>query len=115
MAAAARDINSAPSVRKRGRPATTPEEREKMLQNKAYDLAERQLDAGTASSQVVSMLIKGGGVREQLEMERLRNENRLLNARIDGLESAVRLEGLMEEALNAFRSYTGESNDDIDD
>jgi hypothetical protein len=110
--AAARDISSAPSARKRGRPATTPEEREKLLQSKAFDLAEKQLDSGNASSQIISMLIKGGGVREQLELERLRNENRLLNARIDGLESAVRLEGLMEEALNAFRSYTGESSEE---
>lgn len=113
--AAARDISSAPSARRRGRPATTPEEREKLLQNKAFDLAEKQLDSGNASSQIISMLIKGGGVREQLELERLRNENRLLNARIDGLESAVRLEGLMEEALSAFRSYTGDKSDDLDD
>lgn len=101
--------------RKRGRPATTPEDREKQLQNLAYDLAEKQLRAGTASSQLTTQLIKGGGVREQLELERLRNENRLLNARIEGLESAVRLEGLMEEALNAFRSYTGDSSDDFDE
>lgn len=115
MAAAARDINSAPSARKRGRPATSPEEREKLLQNKAFDLAEKQLDAGTASSQVISMLIKGGGVREQLELERLRSDNRLLNAKIDALASAVRLEGLMEEAINAFRTYTGDPPDEIDD
>lgn len=111
MAAAA--TSGAP--RKRGRPATTPEAREKYLQNLAFDLAEKQLIEGTASSQLTTQLIKGGGVREQLEMERLRNENRLLNARIDGLESAVRLEGLMEEALDAFRSYTGESGVDQDD
>jgi hypothetical protein len=106
-----------PSVppKKRGRPASTPEEREKQLQNKAFDLAEKQLDAGTASSQVISMLIKGGGVREQLELERLRNENRLLNARIDGLESAVRLESLMGEALEAFKTYKGDEPNTSDD
>lgn len=101
--------------RKRGRPATTPEAREKMLQNLAFDLAEKQLREGTASSQLTTQLIKGGGVREQLELERLQNENRLLNARIDGLESAVRLEGLMEEAITAFRTYTGETGQDLDD
>lgn len=97
-----------PSVtpKKRGRPATTPEEREKQLQNKAYDLAEKQLDAGTASSQVISMLIKGGGAREQLEMERLQNENRLLNARIEGLEAAVRIEEKIEAAMEAFSVYS---------
>lgn len=103
---AAAEASGAP--RKRGRPATTPEAREKMLQNLAFDLAEKQLRAGTASSQLTTQLIKGGGVREQLEMERLRNENRLLNARIEGLESAVRLEALMEQALDAFKSYTGD-------
>jgi hypothetical protein len=86
-----------------------------MLQNLAYDLAEKQLREGTASSQLTTQLIKGGGVREQLELERLQNENRLLNARIDGLESAVRLEGLMEEAIDAFRTYTGEIDHDNGD
>ena len=111
MAAAA----SSGTPRKRGRPATSPEEREKLLQNKAFDLAEKQLDNGSASSQVISMLIKGGGVREQLELERLRQDNRLLEAKIDALQSAVRLEGLMEEALEAFRSYQGTSADEHDD
>ena len=112
MAAAA----SSGTPRKRGgRPATSPEDREKQLQNKAFDLAERQLDAGTASSQVISMLIKGGGVREQLELERLRKDNRLLEAKYEALQSAVRLEGLMEEALEAFRSYQGTSADEHDD
>lgn len=103
------------SPKRRGRPATTPEEREKQLQNKAFDLAEKQLDAGTASSQVISMLIKGGGVREQLELEKSRQEIRLLNAKVDSLESAVRLEALMGEALEAFRTYQGSSGDDHDD
>lgn len=113
MAATARDINSAPSKR-RGRAQTTPEEREKYLQNLAFDLAEKQLLAGTASSQVMTQLMKGASAREVLEQDRLRNENRLLNARIEGLESAARLEVLMEDALEAFRSYQGTPSDDGD-
>lgn len=115
MAAAARDINSAPSARKRGRPATDPAEREKLLQNKAFELAEKQLDAGTASSQVITQLLKGGGVREQLELERLRTDNRLLLAKIDAFQAGERLEGLLENALEAFRNYSGERNKDFDD
>jgi hypothetical protein len=110
----ARDINSARSKR-RGRAQTTPEEREKYLQSLAFDLAERQLLEGKASSQVITQLMKGGGVREQLEMERLRNENRLLNARIDGMESAARMEASIEAALEAFRSYRPTLSDDPDD
>ncbi len=101
--------------RGRGRPATTPEDREKLLQNKAFDLAEKQLDMGTASSQVISMLLKGGGVREQMEMEKLRTENRLLNARIDGMEAAARMEANIELALKAFMTYTGDGVDTDDD
>ena len=95
--------------RPRGRPATTPEEREKQLQNLAYDLAEKQLTDGTASSQIITALLKGGGSREQLELEKLRNENELLKARAEAMENAARIEITIEAALDAFRSYSGES------
>lgn len=101
--------------KKRGRPATSPEEREKQLQNKAYDLAEKQLDAGTASSQVISMLLKGGGVREQLELERVRNDNKLLLAKIDAMETAGRIEEKIEAAIDAFRTYTGDALPELED
>jgi len=113
--AAARDIKSAPSARKRGRPATTPEEREKQLQNKAYDLAERQLDDGTASSQIITQLLKGGGAREQLELKQKEAEIRLLNARIESLEAASRFEEKLEAAMIAFTIYEGKDEDEFDD
>ena len=94
--------------KKRGRPANTPEERHKQLQNKAFDLAEAQLDRGTASSQIISMLLRDGSSRAELELEKLRTENRLLNARIDGMEAAARMEANIEKALEAFMTYTGD-------
>lgn len=93
---------------KRGRPATTPEDREMQLQNLAYDLAEEQLRSGKASSQVITMLMKSGSTREQIEIDKLRSEKRLLEARIEGLESAARMEASIEAALEAFKTYTGE-------
>jgi len=101
--------------KRRRKTASTPEERAKQLQNMAYDLAEKQLERGTASSQIISMLLRDGSSRAELENEKLRNENRLLNARIDGLEAAKRMEASIEEALEAFRTYTGESGDEHDD
>lgn len=101
--------------KQRGRVASSPEEREKQLQNKAFDLAERQLDQGTASSQVISMLIKGGGIREKLELDKVRNENRLLNAKIEGMESLTRMQASVEKAFEAFRTYTGEPVEDEHD
>jgi hypothetical protein len=93
---------------KRGRPATTPEDREMQLQNLAYDLAEEQLRSGKASSQVITMLMKSGSTREQIEIDKLRSEKRLLEARIEGLESAARMEASIEAAMEAFKTYTGE-------
>lgn len=107
--------NSSDPPKKRGRPPTTPEEREKFLQSLAYDVAEEQLKSGNASSQLITLLIKGGGAQGALELENLRSNNRLLNARIEGLESAVRMEASIEAALEAFRSYAPSLQDEPDD
>ena len=101
--------------RNTGRPATTPEEREKQLQNLAFDVAEEQLRNRTASSQVITALMKGGGVREQLELEKLRRENELLKARTEQMENAVMIEVKIEAALDAFRAYSGESSVVVDE
>lgn len=89
-------------------PATTPEGRENQLIAMAVDLVERQLVAGTASSQVITHYLKLGSTREKLEQERLANENELLQAKIQALASAQRVEELYETALNAMRSYAGQ-------
>lgn len=101
--------------KKRGRPATTPEDRAKQLQNLAYDLAEKQLEKGTASSQVISMLLRDGSSKAELENEKLRNENRLLNARIESMEAVQRMAADIEAAFEAFRTYSGEPDDTHDD
>lgn len=89
------------------RPATTVEGRENQLISKAIDLAEKQLTDGTASAQVISHYLKLGSTREQLEQERLSQENELLKARVEQLASAKRVEELYEAALNAMRTYAG--------
>ena len=88
-------------------PATTPEGRENQLISLSADLAEKQLRDGTASSQVMSHFLKLGSTREKLEQERLQNENHLLRARADAMESAKRVEELYGQALDAMRAYAG--------
>jgi hypothetical protein len=108
---------SSPSYNRR--PATTPEAREHELVNLAEKLAEKQLREGTASAQVISHYLKLGSTRERLEQERLAEENGLLRAKRDDLESRKRVESLYEEALNAMRAYSGQaptrSVDDYED
>lgn len=91
----------------RRRPATTPEARENQLVSMAFDLAEKQLRDGTASSQVVTHYLKLGSSREKLEQERLRRENVLLKTKAEAMESAKRVEELYGKALDAMRSYAG--------
>lgn len=94
--------------KRRGRPATTPEMREDQVISMAYDLAEKQLAEGTASSQVITHFLKMGTRREALEQQRLTNENKLIEEKVASLASARRVEELYSEALKAMRSYAGQ-------
>lgn len=97
------------------RTATTEEGRENQLVSLAIDLAEKQLSAGTASSQVITHYLKLGSTRERLEQERLARENELLNSKVEMMASAKRVEELYEAALNAMRSYAGQQMEEYDD
>lgn len=96
-------------------PATTPEARENQLIAAAVDLAERQIQEGKASSQVITHYLKLGTTREKLEQERLRRENELLQAKVESLASAARVEELYQNALTAMRSYAGHPDEEVDD
>lgn len=102
-----------------GKPATTPQAREKQLVSLAMDLAEKQLLAGTASAQVITHYLKAGSSREFLEQERIANENTLLQAKAEALASQARVEELYEHAINAMRAYSGqdpaEAGDEYED
>lgn len=89
----------------RRRAATTPKGREDQLVALATDLAEKQLREGTASAQVISHFLKMGSIREDLERERLRNENLLLAAKTDQIAQAGRMEELVKDAIDAMRTY----------
>ena len=92
----------------RGKPATTPENRENELVSAAIDLAEEQIREGTASSQVITHFLKLGSTREQLEQQRLEHENELTRVKIEAIESQKRVEELYMEALSAMRTYAGD-------
>lgn len=94
------------------RPAITPEARENQMISLAVDLAERQLQEGTASSQVITHYLKLGSTRERLERERLEEENKLLKARTEQIQSMKRVEELYEEAIKAMRNYSGQGEQD---
>lgn len=96
-------------------PATTPEGRENQLIAKAVDLAEQQIEQGTASAQVITHYLKLGSSREKLEQERIANENALLVAKKENMASAARVEELYSSAIEAMRAYAGANPPPADD
>lgn len=107
----AKPIDSS-STAKMMRPALTPEAREGQLISLATDLAERQLREGTASSQVITHYLKLGSTKERLEKEILEKQKDLMDAKTQNLKSMDKLEETYRNALNAFRGYSGQEDDD---
>lgn len=97
------------------RPAITDEDRENQLVTLAIDLAEKQLAEGTASAQVITHYLKLGSTREKLEQQRLERENQLLEARVETMASAKKVEELYAAALEAMRQYAGREMERMDD
>ena len=91
-----------------GPPATSPAEREQQLTALAYNLVEQRLLDGSATSQETTFFLKLGGEREQLEKEKLRRENLLLDARYEQVGKGDRMEELLDRAVRAFKGYSGE-------
>lgn len=96
---------------RRRRPALTPEARENQLIALAVDLAEKQLMEGTASSQVITHYLKLGSTKEQLEKEKLVEENRLLRAKAEAIASSEDAKKKYEEAIAAMMRYGGHADE----
>lgn len=92
--------------RVRQRPAKDPEARERQLISYAVDLAEQQLIDGTASSQVITHFLKLGTQQHQYELEKLRNENELIKAKVEAYETSKEMVELYNEAMTAMSNYS---------
>jgi len=93
-------------------PATTREARENQLISLAVDLAEKQLIAGTASSQVITHLLKLATTREKIEQEKLNLEKLLLTRKTEQIDAGADIKELYSEALKAMTSYKTEDTPD---
>lgn len=89
------------------RPPLTPEARENQMVSLAMDLAMKQLQEGTASSQVITHFLKLGTEKERLERINLEKEIMLKSAKTDAIENAAKMDELYEKALEAFTEYKG--------
>lgn len=92
---------------KKSHKSITPEGQERRLISKAYDLVEQRIDDGTATAQEVCHFLKLGTQKEALELEKIKNENELIVAKKDTLETEQKREELLDKALEAFSTYAG--------
>jgi hypothetical protein len=94
-------------------PALTTEERESKLIALAYEHAQSQLEAGTASSQVTVHFLKLGSKRADLELEQAELQNKLLEERIASERSNVEINQLFIKVMEALTTYQGRPEEEF--
>ena len=98
---------------------TTPpfddEDQEKKLIALAYSQAERELESGTASSQIVTHFLKLSTQRAKLEQAQIELQNSLLEEKIIGEREGQKLTEMVDDVLQALRSYMYSPPGDVDD
>lgn len=85
--------------------ARTLEGRENQLIALAVDLAEKKLRDGTASSQIITTLLNLATTKYRLEMERIRSDILLKEAKVEEIRSSEDVKDMYEDAINAMQSY----------
>lgn len=103
---------STSGYRGKARPALSPEAQENRMINLAVSLAEKQLEEGTASSQVITHYLKLATVRERLEREILERNRDLIAAKTESIQQQRRNDELYAEAIRAMRNYSGNGDPD---
>lgn len=100
---------------RRFRPALNPDSRENQLISLAMDVAEQQMRDGTASPQLIAHFLKLGSSENRFKMRKLQREIDLLEAKKESLESSQRIEEMYAKAMDAMKSYRGETDEVIED
>ena len=95
---------------KRTRPATTTEEQENRCIALALSLAERQLQEGTASAQVITHFLDANSAKTKAALEKAEEELKLIKAKTEQIEQSKNMNELYAKALEAMKIYAGESN-----
>ena len=89
------------------RGALTPEAEENRLIALAYQLVEKRMREGTASSQETVHFLKLGSAKNRMEMENLRAQNALLLAKTTALEANAEQDSKYAEVIKALGIYRG--------
>ncbi len=99
--------NNSKKERPTPRPPASAEAYEKRLIALAYAEAERQIKDGSAAATTINHFLKLGSMRDQLEKAKLEAETKLAEQKIAEIAAAQDANRLAEEALTAFKTYSG--------
>lgn len=92
--------------------ALTREARQAQLIAKAERLAEKKLEDGTASPQIIVHYLRLATAREEKELAILEQKQKLMTAQTEAIEAAQRIESLYEDAMTMFKKYNGDTSED---
>lgn len=103
---------SAKPIKRSRRRAQSPEEREAQLISIAMDRVEERMLNGTASSQEYVHFLRAASTKERYEKEKLSLELELVKAKTENLRMQQKNELMYENALRAFKRYTGADDEE---
>lgn len=100
---------------KKIRPALTPEARENQMIALAIDCVEERLLNRTASSQETVHFLKLATSKYKAELEKMKLENELIQAKTKAIADAADMKELYAEAIKAMRMYSGQGSQPEDE
>lgn len=102
-----------PANTRKLKPARNPEDREKQMVSLAMQLAEKQLEEGTASSSVITHFLKLGTEKAKMEQLKMEKEITLLNAKTESIESGKQTKEQVDKAIEAMTRYAPSKDENL--
>ena len=93
-----------PKPRRKSKINTSSESREKVMIDLAMDAVEERIRSGKASASEYVHFLKLGTEQAKLEREKLKNENKLLEAKTQNIAESAEIKKMIDEAMAAQKA-----------
>lgn len=94
--------------RRKSKINTSSDSREKVMIDLAMDAVEERIRSGKASASEYVHFLKLGTEQAKLEREKLRQENKLLEAKTQSIEQSAEMREIIDKAMELFSVYHGD-------
>lgn len=95
-------------TRRKSKINTSSDSREKVMIDLAMDAVEERIRSGKASASEYVHFLKLGTEQAKLEREKLRQENKLLEAKTQSIEQSAEMREIIDKAMEMFSIYHGD-------